>query len=93
VNKAAAFSTAQAFTIRNIEGYNKQVPDGRPRIFYNTYAFNPGLLDYQSLEEVFAHEFIHIAGKDADTSFWASLPGRDDLSWYEHYKEIMAACK
>jgi hypothetical protein len=81
----------QAVTLLNSPGYATETLDTRARIFLNASAFSGGTL---SLREVLVHEFLHVAGwKAEDVGVLGTLLGKTDLSHYEKYNEIMAACK
>jgi len=85
-------STAiQAITIRDHAGYAPDTTDGRARIFLNASAFGGGVL---SLQEVLAHEFIHVANIEGrPPGFFGTLLGHDDLSYYKYYDSILKACR
>lgn len=81
----------QAVTLKNWPGYIEQTLDSRARIFLNGSAFRGGKY---SLREVLVHEFLHVAGwRPEEVSTLGTLLGKTDLSHYEKYEEIMAACK
>jgi hypothetical protein len=83
-------TSTQAITIRDHPGYAPDTADGRARIFLNSSAFGGGVL---SLQEVLAHELIHVAGVEGKPpGLLGSLLGRDDLSYYKYYDSILKAC-
>src|SRR5438128_11435940 len=86
---AVGNSRTQAFTNMNSRGYAQETTDPRPRIFLNNSAFRGGAY---SLREVLVHEFLHIAGWPADSGFGRHFRATD-LSYHDHYDEIMDACK
>ena len=81
-------SYTQAVTLHNWPGFANETLDARSRIFLNPSAFQGG--NY-SLQEVLTHELLHVAGWPPSGRF-RSLFNRTDLSHYDKYDEIMAAC-
>jgi hypothetical protein len=82
---------AQAGTVTS-KLYGVQLTtDGRPRIFLHDSAFAGESLKYRrfSLHDVLAHEFIHVGGQPPK----AKSVFQHDLAGFEHYDEIMGACR
>jgi len=67
--------------------------DGRPRLFLNDSAFEGSSFWFGklSLNDVLTHEFIHLGGQPSTPSLMGSL--QHDLAGFEHYDDIMEACR
>ena len=82
----------QAFTFRNNYGPGyptNDTVDPRARVLLNASAFSVGTY---SLREVLVHELLHVAGWPP-SGWLRSKFNRTDLSHYDKYDEVMAACK
>lgn len=65
--------------------------DGRARIFLHDTAFQGEWLLFRklSLHDVLAHEFMHVGGAPPTPGWFF----QHDLAGFEHYDEIMEACR
>jgi hypothetical protein len=75
-------SSTKAFTENDIDRYQKETVDGRPRIFLNRAAFMDG--DYW-LGDYIRHEFIHAGGAPAKWN-----PGGSDLYYVGYSIEMVS---
>jgi hypothetical protein len=92
---SAEFSSgrAQAGSVTYMRNGVRLTTDGRPRIFIHDSAFlgESFLFGTISLKDVLTHEFIHLGGQPP-TPGWLG-PLQNDLAGFEHYDEIMGACR
>ncbi len=84
---------AQAGTVPHVLYGMVLTTDGRPHIFIHDSAFygESFWLGTKSLSDVFTHELVHAAGQPP-TPGWLG-PIQDDLAGFEHYDEIIEACR
>jgi len=84
---------AQAGTVPHVLYGVPLTFDGRPRIFLHGTAFmgESFLLRKLSLHDVLVHEFIHVGGQPPTPGWLGVL--QDDLAGFDHYDEVMGACR
>lgn len=65
--------------------------DGRARVFLHDTAFHGEWLIFRklSLHDVLVHEFMHVGGQPPTPNWFF----QHDLAGFEHYDEIMQACR
>jgi hypothetical protein len=65
--------------------------DGRARVFLHDTAFQGESFIFRklSLHDVLVHEFIHVGGQPPTPGWFF----QHDLAGFEHYDEIMRACR
>jgi hypothetical protein len=65
--------------------------DGRARVFFHETAFygESWLFGKNSLHDVLVHEFMHVGGQPPTPGWFF----QHDLAGFEHYGEIMSACR
>lgn len=82
---------AQALTIPSTLYGVQLTTDGRTRVFLHDTAFwgKSFIFGRLSLNDVLTHEFIHVGGQPPTPGWFF----QHDLAGFEHYDEIMEACR